>query len=202
MKKVLFLCIILFLPNMIIAECDYKTEKNMTSLSLYVNYNYNYNESTKLFDITVYNLQDIFILSYNSKIYYAEDNKVNISDISLGTEVSFSIIGSESCSGQTFRNIKFTTPFLNPYYGSEACKEYPDNSVCYSRFLNFNISRVTFENAIKREEKSEQEEVIDDTNYVLEFLKNNYIKIIIVLLTSTFWILRYKSKYRKSKHGF
>lgn len=206
MKKIIFLTLLIFFPCIINAECDYKTEKNITSLSLYVDYSYEYIEEDNAFNIYIYNLQNIFGVSYNGKTYFKnQDDIVVIDKIPLGTNIELSIFSTETeCSGKLYRTISFILPFLNPYYNSNECVGYDHLAVCYSRFLNFEISYNTFKNTIKREEASKNQ-IENKTNIfeeVIKFLKNNYIKISIVLVVTVIGIIISKNKYRKRTHGF
>lgn len=208
MKKVLLLCLCLFFPCALNAECDYKTEKNMTSLSIYVDYDYTYNEETEKFDVTVYNLQNIFAFYYGGNTYSPNtDKKAYIFNIEPGTNMELEVFGTgvSLCSGKSFRKIKINIPYINPYYNSEECEGYSNTTVCYSRFLNFRISQVTFKNALHREEEkidSEKENKFDIFLNILNFIKKYYVKIVIITVTTVLSVLIYKNKYRKSKHGF
>ena len=205
MKKIFFLLILLF-PCFVNASCDYETEKNMTSLSLYVDYSYEFNEGTELFDLYLYNLQNIFSIEYDSNFYVPEDNEVVISNIEPGSNITLSVFGSVSslCSGKNFRTIYLSIPFINPYYESKECEDYKKMSVCYSRFLNFDLSYTTFKNALKREEVKD-EEINDEhilLNGIINFFKKYYIKIILLIVTSIITFIVFKNKFRKSKYGF
>lgn len=205
MKKILFLILLLY-PIIINAACDYENEKNMTSLSLYIDYAYEYNESTNSFDINIYNLQNIFSIEYAGNYYTPQNNKAIINNIKPGTSMRLTVFGSGDslCSGKSFRTINLSLPFLNPYYESEECSGYENLTVCYSRFLNFNLSYTTFKNALKREEEYlaptiEEPSIFDN---VITFFKNNFIKIILLILTTAITFFIYKNKFRKTKHGF
>lgn len=205
MKK-LVLFITLFFPLILNAECDYKSEKELSELSIYIDYSYEYNEVKNDFDVTITNLQNLFSVEYNNKKYDL-NNKITINSIELGENIQIDIKGSvySNCPNQSFRILNISLPYLNPYYNSDKCKGYEKLSVCYSRFLNFKISSETFKNALKREQKEQQNEETK-INQILEsvfsFFKENYIKILLVVITSIIWFVIYKNKYRKSKHGF
>lgn len=206
MKKVLFVCLFLFFPCILNAECDYKTEKNITSLSLYIDYSYEYNEESKLFDIIIYNLQDLFAVSYMGEIYTSSDNKVFIKNINPGTNVILNIYstGKTDCSGKQYRQINIIIPYINPYYDSKQCENYKKLAVCYSRFLNFNISEETFKSAITDKQKNNNTIVKEETNSfdnIFEFITKYYIKFLLVIVTTLLSFTIYKNKYRKKRHG-
>lgn len=207
MKKVLFMIIVIFFPFVINAECDYKEEKNVTSLSVYINQGYVYNEDTKSFDVYFYNLQNMFAIKYDSKSYVQDkDNRAVIRNVPIGTSMEIEIFtsGDTDCRGKTVRNITINLPYLNPYYGSNECIKYPTLTVCYSRFLSFDISYTTFKNALKREDEKQVVEIKEPGFFeiAIKFITNNYIKILLISGTTVISLLFYKRKYRKSKHGF
>lgn len=206
MKKVLFLCLFMFFPYILDAECDYKTEKNITTLSLYVDYSYEYNEGSGLFDITVYNLQNLFAVSYNGNSYIPTDNKVLINNINPGNSIILNIFntGNSQCTGKQYRIINITVPYINPYYNSKQCENYKEFAVCYSRFLNFDISETTFKNAITEKQKNNNstiEEEVNSFDNVFKFITKYYIKFILVIVTTLISFVIYKNKYRKKRHG-
>lgn len=205
MKKLL-LFITLFFPFLLEAECDYKSEKELSELSVYIDYSYEYNEEKNNFDVTITNLQNLFSVNYNNKKYDI-NSKITINNIELGENIQIDIKGSvySNCPNQSFRTLSISLPYLNPYHNSEKCKGYESLSVCYSKFLNFKISSETFKNALKREQeeqKTEESKIDKILENIFSFIKTNYIKILLVLVTSTIWFIIYKNKYRKSKHGF
>lgn len=207
MKKILFVCLFFVFPFVLNAECDYKTEKNITSLSLYIDYSYEYNEETQLFDITVYNLQDLFAVSYNNNIYSSIDNKALISNISPGTNIELIIFstGNSQCSGKQYRIINIPIPYINTYYNSKECESYKNLPVCYSKFLNFTISESTFKNAITEKENN-NDTIIENNeenliNNILDFIAEHYIKFLLAVFTTLMSYIIYKNKYRRKRHG-
>lgn len=194
------------------AECSYKELKELNAFVSHVETNYKYNEETGLFDLTVTNLGDkAFISAGINEYYFPTDGVVTINNLNLGTSYKYNVfpLSAGECGGELLRVLYITTPYKNNFYGSLACTGHEDLSVCNSEFLDYKLSKQTFLKLLEKKPNEEvkeydkKDEVVKPTfkEQVLEFIENNYLKVLLPLISLILSISVFKVVLRKVKHG-
>ena len=219
MKNKFIVFMVLFFSSVIIlkADCEYSELRELNNLASYIQSNYEYNEETKKFDITITNLTDKFFVSYENKNYDPSNGTVIISGVDEGTRVSADVVVSpeSECYGEKPRMIFVNIPYLNPYYKSNLCNGHESLNVCNSRFFDYKISESTFISLIEEDTKNKvnNDKNDDDVNDVedeekpniidkaVDAVKEYYIPVILVIVSSGLTISFYGVIIRKIKHG-
>lgn len=193
------------------AECSYKDLKELNTFAAYVETSYKYNEETGYFDLTITNLGDkLYITGEKGEFYSPVSGSVTINNLSLGTAYKYNVYSSieSGCNAEFLRVINVNIPYMNYYYGSQACEGHEELNVCNSRFLAYQISENTFLSLLnKSSETKKNEEKPEDTpmdfwDKVIDYASKIYVKIILVVVTSIITISIYSVILRKVKHGF
>lgn len=211
MKKII-LIILLFVPIFTNAICDETIRNEGKNLVKHVTEEVSYNKSSNKFSLTLNNIQDGMKIEYLDNFYYAQNEKVVISDLREGTSVRVKIYYNDGCDDPIDIIIK-QIPYYNRYYKSYLCNEY-DNKFyeCSAQFTTYYVTEelvmLAIDNyeskgiPIKKEEVKE-EEVIEKTvkEKVKEFTEKWVIKIVLVVLSTVLSIVIGKSKYIKEVHG-
>ena len=209
MKK-LVIIILLLIPFLVKADCDYDKHKEYLSYASRINYENTYNKTTNSFSITIYNIIDGMSVKYNNKEYKANDEDIVIIDgISEGTNVNISIFANDGCS--EIRIINVNEQYYNSYYGSDLCSGYEDKLVyCSHQFTSIKTNESLVENAKKnydktivseKEEEKKEEEENNLLDKLIKFGLNYGIKILLVIITVVISSAFYNSKLRRIKHG-
>lgn len=213
MKKILFTFLLCFTGILIMkAECSYKELKELNAFASHVETSYKYNEETGLFDLTVTNLGDKAFISESAKSYFPTDGQLIVSRLVLGKTYKFFVQPTnQECMTEKLRTITINVPYLNSFYGSAACNEHQNLSVCNSRFLSYKLSEKTFLKLLQNDVEKKDEEIRKDdeikepeptmTDKIKSFIIDNYIKIILPIITVILSVSVYKIILRKIKHG-
>lgn len=214
MKKILFIVfsLVIFLP-FLNAECTYKDRKDLNILGSYITYHYEYDESTNTFNLTINNLTED-MKAYYKEDYYPNNGQVIISGLIEGESVSAQIRGTDSslCAGEAIRTIIVNMPYKNDYYNRSECAGKTLN-VCTSKFLDYKMSETQFKNLINKkiEEvhdfnfEEETKKITVEKSFwekVIDILKELYIPIILIIVSSLITYLIFNKIYLKVKHGF
>ena len=168
-KVILFVfSLLMFMPNVVSAECDYNEKNKLQSLATNLNFTYNYKEienngnySVK-FSITVANLQpELYVVDQtNMKIYYYNDNKeVTISNYNAGSTTQFIVYANVGeCRGQQLITNYITLPSYNRYYKDPICEDVTDYKLC-NRWSLVNLSYDDFVKKVKEYKEQVSEEI-------------------------------------------
>ena len=210
MKKVIFFIILLFSSNILLkAECTYKDQVEYNTLSSFVNYNYEFNEESQTFNLTIYNLGEQLFARYNS-VLDRNSGESKIYNVNPGTQMQVEIIASEGdCYLYVLRTLYISIPYINRYYNSSKCEGHEELNICNSKFLDYQLTENTFNSLINKatlnEEDKPQEEIIEQEKTffekALDLIKEIYIPVILVAVSSLITYLVLSSYYRKIKHG-
>lgn len=210
MKKLFFLLVLCAWPFMVNAECTYSEKYELNALSSYIDYAYDYNESTGLFTINLFNIEDRLELRYENKVYEPENGEVIISNIAPGTRLSIDVYSTvqNECYNEYLRVIYVSIPYFNRFYDSILCDGYEELDICNSRFLDYQISNQTFILLLNNYEFSLNDKELDSGsvldhgwfNKAVIVLKNNYLKIVICILSTVLSVSIFNVVYRKVKH--
>lgn len=214
MKKVIFSLICLFgLCNVYEAECTYSELKDLNVLSSHVNSTYNYNEENQTFTLTFTNLQKELIIEVNKEEFIPSNGIVSISGLKFGDNVKTDVLASSntSCYGERLRIMNTLIPYLNQYYNSKECIGHEKLEVCSNKFLNYKLTRSTFEKLIRddvekklQEQEKEKKEKKKDVSFLdktLNYVKKIYIPVLLVIFTSLITFSICNVIYRKIRHG-
>jgi len=110
--------------------------------------------------------------------------------------------------------IKVNLPYKNPFYMNSKCVGHEELDVCNHKFLNYQLSEYTFNKLLEKgknedlkddEEESNNPDIIieEDKSFwesVVDFLKNSYVPILLVIASTCLPIAIYSVIYRKIKH--
>lgn len=214
MKKIIFILFVSFTSIIgLNAECSYKELKELNSFASHVETSYKYNETTGLFDLTITNLGDKVFIRNGINDLFPTDGQLTISNLALGSTFTSTIIGglNGECGGEILRTIRVNLPYLNKYYNSEKCLGHENLNICNSRFLDYELTERTFYSLIRRNdqeaiEKNKQDnkdeiEELTIIDKIILFIKNNYIKFLLVIGTSVIVTSIYTTIIRKIRHG-
>lgn len=220
MKKflLLFMCFFGFV-NVIYAECDNSELKNLNALSYYIKSSYEFNEDTGKFDVTFVNVPDELYIVSDFKVYNPSNGVVRVSDVEQGASIKYEIYSSSNaqCITQYLRVITVNTPYLNKFFGTSSCVGYENLNECNNKFLNYDLTDAIFNKRIKDEDdrrKNQQqggnnkpndnEETNDNVSSfdkIMDYLKEYYIPVLLVVVSSSVTFLICNTVYRKVKHG-
>lgn len=211
MKKLSFLLVLFFFSAISLkAECTYKDIKELNTLASYVYTDYVYNEDGT-FSLTYYNLNDRMAINYKNK-YNVNNGTVTINNLEGGSQVTsiVEIKYGDVCYGEKLRTIITNIPYLNQFYNRSECKDHMDLNVCSSRFLDYKLTESTFQSLITKSMEFKKEVKIEEItvqegktflNKVLDIIKEYYIPVILVLISSALTYTIFSSIFRKIKHG-
>jgi len=197
MNKLKFL-LLLLIPISIKAQCTNTELARYKTLASNID---NYYEYTDKFNITVYNISNELKVKYlnDNNTYTVQDKfgEIKINGIEPGTQATIGVYpNTEECDYRV-RTIYVNLPYLNKYYQDEVCKN-NDNVLC-SKWANTNA--YTYEQFVAQvkktttEEPQEPEVIIDDEYGFLDFLRDYYIIILLVIIgLGSFGIYRLKKK--------
>lgn len=196
-------------PNVNNKECDYDELSLATKLMQEVNYEVNYNKKNNTFDVTFYNVVDMIYFEYLNNLYYGDDNnEVIIKGLKEGSKAKIKISTSVSNCSSNFTNKYVNVPFVNKYFKSEICEGYEHLKPCGAEFLEYENNLSIVKNAIENDNKGISPDDKDKLEVektflmsVISFIKNWWLKIIIMILVTIITVMIYNSRYRKLKHG-
>ncbi len=208
MKKIIFFTICLFLfMDVTYASCTYAEEKMLNTIASYVDYTYDFNESTKSFDLTIYNVNEYLAVRREANKLDVKEEQILINGLQEGERISLNIISGKSylCTTKELRVISITMPYINTFYGNEKCITHMNNKVCYSKYLDYKLTKNAFESALNPLTIERENNIIDNTNIfnidtIIEFIKNYWIGMMVSILTIIISVLVWSSIYRKIKH--
>ncbi|MEG2457345.1 MAG: hypothetical protein RSB41_00385 [Bacilli bacterium] len=215
MKKIIFILLLSFFPLLLHAKCGYEEQNKLNTLASYVEYDYIQNKDNT-FNITLTNIVPFLEVEYNNNIISSTNNQVVIHNLKEGQNLNFKILSSSSspCLNSFLRSINITLPYINDYYNTELCLGYEKLQVCSSALLNYKVTYDIFVSAKEKydEQNKEEEEIITKPTEtkkqkenifspIIKFIKMNYIKIILVAITSIISYSIFNRIYSKKRYG-
>ena len=210
MKKTFFLLILLAFPIFVDAECTYKEKYELNALSSYIDYTYDYNESSQVFTVNLFNIDEKLELRYENKIYTPDGGKVTLNNIEPGSRLFIDVYSTvqNECYNEYLRVVYVSVPYFNRFYGSILCDGHEDLDICNSRFLDYQISNQTFILLLNNEEftlnkDDETVEIVDEDKWydvVIDTMQKYYIKFIVATISTVISISIFSVIYRKVKH--
>ena len=210
MKKTFFLLILLAFPIFVDAECTYKEKYELNALSSYIDYTYDYNESSQVFTVNLFNIDEKLELRYENKIYTPDGGKVTLNNIEPGSRLFIDVYSTvqNECYNEYLRVVYVSIPYFNRFYGSVLCDGHEDLDICNSRFLDYQISNQTFILLLNNEEftlnkDDEAGKIVDEDKWydvVINTMQKYYIKFIVTTISTVISISIFSVIYRKVKH--
>ena len=210
MKKTLFLLILLAFPIFVDAECTYKEKYELNALSSYIDYTYDYNESSQVFTVNLFNIDEKLELRYENKIYTPDGGKVTLDNVEPGSRLYIDVYSTvqNECYNEYLRVVYVSIPYFNRFYGSVLCDGHEDLDICNSKFLDYQISNQTFILLLNNEEftlnkDDETVEIVDEDKWydvVIDTMQKYYIKFIVATMSTIVSISIFSVIYRKVKH--
>lgn len=210
MKKTFFLLILLAFPIFVDAECTYKEKYELNALSSYIDYTYDYNESSQVFTVNLFNIDEKLELRYENKVYTPDGGKVTLDNVEPGSRLSVDVYSTvqNECYNEYLRVVYVSIPYFNRFYGSVLCDGHEDLDICNSRFLDYQISNQTFILLLNNEEftlnkDDETVEIVDEDKWydvVINTMQKYYIKFIVTTISTVISISIFSVIYRKVKH--
>lgn len=209
-KKIVLLLILMIFPSIILnaAMCDATEYVKYQKLAENVTYETSYSKSSKTFEIKLYNVYNGLYISFDGIAYPTTyDNKVFISDIKEGQNISFSVNTNDTGCGDLLKSFYINLPYYNSFYESSRCDDYKDKlAICSSQFLSYQPTNELFELQLKNysgindqlEEEEKDKTIIE---IIVDFVKDWGVKILLVVISSIITIIPYNIKLRKIKHG-
>ncbi len=207
-KILLVLLVVLFVPTLVSAACDYDKHKQYTDLVPNITYDNNYSKSSNTFNIVIYSMfSDMFVTYNGKKITPNENNEVAINNIKPGSNVLIRIYASDGCD--EIKVINLNEDYFNSYYGTEVCEGYETTvKACSSQFTTSPVTRELIEEAknnlkpipqtTKKPEAPENDSIFAK---IKTFIETWGIKIVLVVVTTFIVSSIYNDKFRKIKHG-
>jgi len=213
MKKILILFISIFaFINVYKADCTYTDIKNLNILSTYVDVSYNYNDNGT-FTLNILNVPDELAININGISYRSTNHEIHIPNYSQGQSITITVVASNAsdCVNEQLRTINYNFPYFNNYYGNTKCIGHEDLDVCSHKFLNYQLSELTFNKLIdkafqddvnnKRDEKPKDEENQGFWDVTKEIAKKSSIPVLLVIVSTILTVSICAVIYRKIKHG-
>lgn len=140
LKKILLVfTLLMFIPTIMHAECDFKEKSKLQNLANNLNFTYNYKETdgefpSVEFSITIANLRpELYIISNASlnNYYYNGNSEITINGFEAGKTVSFEIYARNGECKNTYLLTNYVTlPPFNKYYKSYICRDITDYNLC------------------------------------------------------------------------
>lgn len=145
------------------------------------------------FTIKLYNItEDVFVkqssdIDNEDKDIYFSDTENGIysfttTDYENIIKYTFTVYGNkENCSSDALKTINLTKPRINPFYYYSLCSGLEDKVTYCKQFVDEDV--IVSENdlleAVNKYQKTTEEEDLSNGNKVVEFIKDNYIYILI-----------------------
>ena len=152
-KVILFVfSLLMVMPNVVNAQCDYNEKNKLQSLAGNVNFSYNYVEvdnginSSVDFSVTISNLRpELYVVDQtNIRVYNYDNNDIVINGYKPGSMIRFIVYGNtENCRGVELINNYVTLPSYNPFYKDEVCSGITNYKLC-NRWTKINMSHDQF----------------------------------------------------------
>ena len=210
MKKTFFLLILLVFPIFVDAECTYKEKYELNALSSYIDYTYDYNESSQVFTVNLFNIDEKLELRYENKVYTPDGGKVTLDNVEPGSRLSVDVYSTvqNECYNEYLRVIYISVPYFNWFYQSVLCDGHEDLDICNSRFLDYQISNQTFILLLNNEEFTLNKddgitESVEEQKWydvVIDTMQKYYIKFAISVISTLISVYIFRVIYRKVKH--
>lgn len=210
MKKIILILIIMMFPTIINAACSYSDIVDLNTLASYVDKTFDVDSNNK-FSLTLTNITEELFLKYNNQNYNRDKNGIVIvKNIEEGTNMTIGVYSTDktNCYDTYLRNIYINTPYINEYYNHELCKNYMNYTICNSKFLSYKVTYSIFQKSleeIKQNENKKNVQTVEENSLFLviwEFIKNNWIPILLVIGSSLITYLIFGLIYRKVKYKF
>lgn len=211
MKKVICVLILIMIPNVIFAECNYTREVELGKLASKITYDRKYSKESGTFTVTLYNVIPQLYITYDGTVLNGDDNnEIEVSSIQEGTYLNFVVYSAKGTSCySSLLTIYVTLPYYNVFYGSEECDGYEDIlTVCSSQFTSYQVTKKILNDAINNyNNKIHNDPVVPDDkdtsiiSGIKEFISLWGMKILLVVVTIGLSIWYFQIKLRKTKHG-
>lgn len=212
MKKAIVILLMLFMiPNVILAKCDSNKHKEGIESAKNITHDVDYNSSKGKFTLTLYNVDEGMYALYNNVRYNQKNEKIVISNLSEGTNVTVDVYISDGCDSP-IDSIKVPIPYYNLFYGSAKCHDYKNIlTMCSSEFTTFKVTSEILDLAINNYNTQRIEVPVEDKPIEeieptffekLEDFSNTWgLKIALFLSSGMITYIIGSSKLRKVKHG-
>lgn len=132
--------LLMFMPKIVNAQCDYNDKSKLQALANNVNITYNYQETNDginsgvKFNITITNLNpDIYIVDQTNigVYYYNNTNEITLGNYMPGTTTRFIVYGNTpQCKGVELMNHYITLPSYNRFYKDSVCDGLTSYKLC------------------------------------------------------------------------
>lgn len=207
-KKVLIILLLLF-PIIISASCDENKHDVYRKISSSITYDNTYDKQASRFTVTIYNITNDMYIVVNNKKYTSNGNdEVVINDIRPGTNLGIYVYANDGCDA--FKYISVREGYFNKFYNTSECAGYEKSiAVCSSEFTEFEITKAYLDGVKENYRKSfdggdgskKEEEPMSIPELFKELIKKWWVKVLLVVLTTSISISIFKVKFRKMKHG-
>lgn len=199
-KKILILLTLFILPNIVKAECSNQEIIRYKNIATNVNNYIEFNESSKTFDLTIYNVtNDIYITINDNKYYRNDQNEIKINNLTPGIRYPIKIKPLNGmCQDYSVRTIYVNTPSYNKYYNLDICKD-NNNSLC-SKWANTNgYTEEQFKNILKEKEKEEEQTIIEQAENIKKYTISDFLRDYYIIILLTIIVLGIYSIYKLDK---
>ncbi len=180
-KKILIFSLLMFIPNMVKADCDYNEKSRLQSLASNLNFSYDYKEiadgkfNKVSFDIIINNLQpELYIDDVTNGVthYYNNKNEITINNYSAGSTIEFEIRARlGNCKNQYLITHYVTLPPYNKYYKDLICNGVTSYKLC-DRWSKITLSYDDFVERVTEYKKelrqTHEDPIIEDENEFIE----------------------------------
>lgn len=193
MKRIfLVIVLILLFPNIVKAYsfgCDYNEKARLTTIASNINVDIDYIEKNGSVEFVVIlnNLHpELYIIdtSTNKEYRYNDKKEIKISGYKDGQSIIYEVHSTKDICSDTLLLNKYAT-FLhyNKYYNDSLCEGLSDFYLC-KKWVNNDYSYDNFAKEINKYLKSKEQNGksdidLDGENWLMKFLKENYIYVII-----------------------
>lgn len=197
MKRIfLIIILILLFPNVVKAYsfgCDYNEKARLITIASNINVDIDYIEKNGSVEFVVIlnNLHpDLYIIdtSTNKEYRYNDKKEIRISGYKDGQNVIYEVHSIKRvCSDTLLLNKYATFLYYNKYYNDPLCEGLSDFYLC-KKWVNNDYSYSDFSKEVNKylqskEQNGKSDVNLDEENWLMTFLKENYIYIIIGTLT-------------------
>lgn len=178
-KKIFVFSLLLLVPNIVKADCEYKDKVRLQSLASNLSFTYEYKElddgDRVSFDVTITNLHpELYIYDSlkNKNYYYNVDKQVTINGYEDGLVLEFPIYAnSGECKGVWLITNYVNLPPYNPFYKDSVCDGVNDFKPC-NKWYRFPLSYEKFVEQVTEHKENkkpiEEPTPIEDKDEVIE----------------------------------
>lgn len=162
-KYLLVFSLLMFIPNIVSAECSFKEKSKLQNLASNLNFTYNYKEiegkefPSIEFSVTIANLQpELYIVSNASlnNYYYNGNSEITINGFEAGKTLEFEVYARNGECKNTYLLTNYVTlPPFNKYYKSYICKDITDYGLC-KRWSHVSMSYEKFLRQVSKYKES------------------------------------------------